>query len=115
MTSAAPTPLRAVPNRQTAAGVRASTSTSPTTDLDMTATIRSDAPDTQAQINLDCGLRDAVRAFERSYFTFHLANAEGSISQVAASSGMERTHLYRKLKTLGFDLRGPAPASSVLP
>lgn len=60
-------------------------------------------------LRLDCGLRDAVLAFERRYFEFHLANADGSMTQVAASSGMDRTNLYRKLKTLGFDLRSQWP------
>ena len=50
---------------------------------------------------LDLPLREAREAFERIYFTHHLGLEEGSISRVAEKSGLERTHLYRKLKALG--------------
>ena len=46
-------------------------------------------------------LREARDAFERSYFEHHLAMENGSIARVAEKSGLERTHLYRKLKSLG--------------
>jgi DNA-binding NtrC family response regulator len=49
-------------------------------------------------------LREAREAFERAYFEHHLAR-EGSMSRLAERSGLERTHLYRKLKQLGI---GPA-------
>lgn len=49
----------------------------------------------------DLPLREAREAFERIYFTHHLGLEEGSISRVAEKSGLERTHLYRKLKALG--------------
>jgi DNA-binding NtrC family response regulator len=50
---------------------------------------------------LDLPLREAREAFERAYFEHHLAREEGSISRLAEKSGLERTHLYRKLKALG--------------
>jgi two-component system nitrogen regulation response regulator NtrX len=50
---------------------------------------------------LDLPLREAREAFERIYFEHHLALEDGSISRVAERSGLERTHLYRKLKALG--------------
>jgi DNA-binding NtrC family response regulator len=56
-------------------------------------------PETGLSLNLP--LREAREAFERSYFEHHLAQANGSIAKVAESSGLERTHLYRKLKALG--------------
>jgi two-component system nitrogen regulation response regulator NtrX len=46
-------------------------------------------------------LREAREAFERTYFEHHLAQANGSIARLAERSGLERTHLYRKLKALG--------------
>jgi DNA-binding NtrC family response regulator len=49
-------------------------------------------------------LRDARDAFEKAYFEFHLANEGGSMTRVADKTGLERTHLYRKLKQLGVDL-----------
>jgi DNA-binding NtrC family response regulator len=54
--------------------------------------------------NLDRPLREARDAFERSYFEFHLARENGSMTRVAERTGLERTHLYRKLKQLGVDL-----------
>jgi two-component system nitrogen regulation response regulator NtrX len=50
---------------------------------------------------LDRPLREAREAFERAYFEHHLALENGSIARVAEKSGLERTHLYRKLKQLG--------------
>jgi DNA-binding NtrC family response regulator len=54
--------------------------------------------------NLDRPLREARDAFEKSYFEFHLAKEGGSMTRVAEKTGLERTHLYRKLKQLGVDL-----------
>lgn len=48
-------------------------------------------------------LREARDVFERVYFEQLLAHEGGSITHVAEKSGMERTHLYRKLKTLGLN------------
>jgi DNA-binding NtrC family response regulator len=50
---------------------------------------------------LDRPYREAREAFERVYFENLLAVASGSMSRVAEKSGLERTHLYRKLKALG--------------
>jgi len=49
-------------------------------------------------------LREARIDFERMYFQYHLSQAEGSMTQVAEKTGMERTHLYRKLKQLGVEI-----------
>jgi DNA-binding NtrC family response regulator len=46
-------------------------------------------------------LREAREAFERAYFEYHLSQEDGFIARVADKSGLERTHLYRKLKALG--------------
>jgi DNA-binding NtrC family response regulator len=53
---------------------------------------------------LDLPLRDARDAFERAYFEYHIAREGGNISRVADTVGLERTHLYRKLKQLGIRL-----------
>ncbi len=63
-----------------------------------------DAPAAFAGLPLDLPLREAREAFERAYFEHHLAR-EGSMSRLAERSGLERTHLYRKLRQLGL---GPA-------
>ncbi len=53
---------------------------------------------------LDLPLREARDAFERVYFEHHMAKEGGNMSRVADSVGLERTHLYRKLKQLGVKL-----------
>jgi DNA-binding NtrC family response regulator len=64
------------------------------------------APGLQSEqsFDLDRPLREARDAFEKSYFEFHLAKENGSMTRVAEKTGLERTHLYRKLKQLGVDL-----------
>jgi DNA-binding NtrC family response regulator len=62
-----------------------------------------------AAIPFDIPLREARDAFERAYFEYHLARENGSMTRVAEKTGLERTHLYRKLKQLGVEL-GKKPA-----
>ncbi len=62
------------------------------------------APQPQQRFDLDRPLREARDAFEKAYFEFHLAKEGGSMTRVAEKTGLERTHLYRKLKQLGVDL-----------
>jgi DNA-binding NtrC family response regulator len=52
----------------------------------------------------DKPLREARDEFEKAYFEYHLAHENGSMTRVAEKTGLERTHLYRKLKQLGVDL-----------
>ena len=51
-------------------------------------------------LSLDIPLREARDAFERLYFEHHISKAAGNMSRVAENVGLERTHLYRKLKQL---------------
>jgi len=53
---------------------------------------------------LDKPLREGRDEYEKAYFEFHLAKENGSMTRVAEKTGLERTHLYRKLKQLGVDL-----------
>ena len=46
-------------------------------------------------------LREAREEFERMYFEYHLKSEGGNMTRVAERTGLERTHLYRKLKQLG--------------
>src|SRR4030095_9044106 len=62
------------------------------------------APRVSHDLPFDLPLRDARDAFERVYFEYHIAREGGNISRVAESVGLERTHLYRKLKQLGIKL-----------
>jgi DNA-binding NtrC family response regulator len=61
-------------------------------------------PQPEQMFVLDRPLREARDAFEKAYFEFHLAKENGSMTRVAEKTGLERTHLYRKLKQLGVDL-----------
>lgn len=56
--------------------------------------------------NFDMPLREARDRFERAYLEYQLKQANGSVSRIAKVVGMERTHLYRKLKSLGITLKG---------
>ena len=61
-------------------------------------------PQAQQNFELDKPLREARDEFEKAYFEYHLAKENGSMTRVAEKTGLERTHLYRKLKQLGVDL-----------
>jgi DNA-binding NtrC family response regulator len=61
-------------------------------------------PSTHQSFDLEQPLREARDAFERAYFEYHLTQESGSMTRVADKTGLERTHLYRKLKQLGVDL-----------
>ncbi len=57
-------------------------------------------PSVAQMISLDVPLREARDAFERLYFEQLIQKEGGSMSKVADRAGLERTHLYRKLKQL---------------
>lgn len=59
--------------------------------------------DNEFRVSFELPLREARDAFERAYFEHHLAREGGSMTRVAERTGLERTHLYRKLKQLGVD------------
>ena len=50
-------------------------------------------------------LREAREQFERDYLRQQLILCDGKVGRLAKRVGMERTHLYRKLRSLGIDLR----------
>jgi DNA-binding NtrC family response regulator len=56
-----------------------------------------------SQFSFDLPLREARDSFERIYFEYHLQREGGSMTRVAERTGLERTHLYRKLKQLGVE------------
>jgi len=64
-------------------------------------------PPSRGQENIDFSLplREAREQFERAYLLHQLGEAGGSVGKLAKAVGMERTHLYRKLKDLGVDPR----------
>ncbi|MBL1141756.1 MAG: sigma-54-dependent Fis family transcriptional regulator [Proteobacteria bacterium] len=66
---------------------------------------KKDNSSTMEGFDFDLPLRDARESFEKAYLEYQLKKAKGSVSKVANTVGIERTHLYRKLKTLGIDLK----------
>ncbi|WP_296494307.1 response regulator [Rhodoferax sp.] len=75
---------------------------------DMPVSAAEMAPEPALQVNqsfmLDKPLREGRDEYEKAYFEFHLIKENGSMTRVAEKTGLERTHLYRKLKQLGVDL-----------
>ncbi|MHB8848196.1 MAG: response regulator [Burkholderiales bacterium] len=67
-----------------------------------------DQPDLSSAANLgftlDLPLREARDIFERHYFERLIVQTDGNMTRVAEYAGVERTHLYRKLKQLGVEL-----------
>ena len=60
--------------------------------------------DRLSQINLDAPLRDVRDDLERIYFTYLLQRERWAMTRVAEVCGLERTHLYRKLKALNIEI-----------
>jgi len=55
----------------------------------------------QVSLQLDLPLREAREHFDSLYFNYQMEKENGNISRIAEKAGIERTHLYRKLKQLG--------------
>ena len=66
------------------------------------------AEDSQHPEIFNLPLREAREQFEREYLAFKLREAGGSVGKLAEAVGMERTHLYRKLRSLGVDPKSAA-------
>ncbi|MFK7859643.1 MAG: sigma-54-dependent transcriptional regulator [Granulosicoccus sp.] len=63
-----------------------------------------DTSDTALALRYDLPLREARADFERQYLLRCLTETQGNIGDLAKHVGMERTHLYRKLRSLDIDL-----------
>ena len=77
-------------------------------DLEEVETALGEQPSTRYSddlYNFNMPLREARERFEKAYLEYQLKQAGGSVSKIAKAVGMERTHLYRKLKTLGIDIK----------
>ncbi|WP_299071715.1 response regulator [Accumulibacter sp.] len=57
-----------------------------------------------AALFFDLPLREAREGFERLYFEYHLSGERGNMTRLAEKTGLERTHLYRKLRQLGLNI-----------
>ena len=56
-------------------------------------------------INYELPLREAREQFERIYLLYKLQQTAGNVGKAAKLAGMERTHLYRKLRSLDIDTK----------
>ena len=56
-----------------------------------------------AKTYFDLPLREARDLFEKAYFEHQMQIMSGSMTRISEYTGLERTHLYRKLKALGVD------------
>jgi DNA-binding NtrC family response regulator len=62
-------------------------------------------PQAMTDTDFDLPLKEARERFERRYLEQKIREEQGNISRVAERVGVERTHLYRKLRSLGVDFR----------
>ena len=58
----------------------------------------------QFSLPLDLCLREAREHFDKLYFNYQMDKEKGNVTRVADNMGIERTHLYRKLKQLGIKM-----------
>jgi DNA-binding NtrC family response regulator len=92
-------PAQGIPSRISESAVYAAEITSGAADIPVDM-----GPQATQSFMLDKPLREGRDEYEKAYFEFHLAKENGSMTRVAEKTGLERTHLYRKLKQLGVDL-----------
>ena len=74
-------------------------------ERELASQLRTDEPLVKQDL-LALPLREAREQFERGYLQQQLLLCNGKVGQLAKRVGMERTHLYRKLRSLGVDFRG---------
>jgi DNA-binding NtrC family response regulator len=101
VTPMAARPVVAAPMAESAA--KAPTAPAPVAEV-VTAPVEAAKPaEPGFTVSFELPLREARDAFERAYFEHHLQREGGSMTRVAERTGLERTHLYRKLKQLGVE------------
>jgi two-component system nitrogen regulation response regulator NtrX len=59
----------------------------------------------EGMVSFDQPLRQAREQFEKAYLEYQLGKHSGNVSKMAKEAGMERTHLYRKLRSLGIEIK----------
>lgn len=72
-------------------------------EINATLGMRADVGKDPVLPGFDLPLREAREKFEKAYLEFQLQSLHGSVSKVSERVGIERTHLYRKLRSLGID------------
>jgi DNA-binding NtrC family response regulator len=78
-------------------------------ERELSASSQSDEPLVKQDL-LSLPLREAREQFERAYLQQQLVLCDGKVGKLAKRVGMERTHLYRKLRALGVDFRAVSTA-----
>lgn len=73
----------------------------PVSGEDLKVTVEIDGLSQEFALPLELPLREARDHFDAFYFEYHMQKEGGNVSRVAEKVGLERTHLYRKLKQLG--------------
>jgi len=89
---------------RTLAITAASTEISPDDVIKIASQFDSPTAPNDNRMEFDLPLREARDLFEKAYFEHHIRLESGNMSRVAERVGLERTHLYRKLKQLGVKL-----------
>ncbi|PID63825.1 MAG: transcriptional regulator [Gammaproteobacteria bacterium] len=59
----------------------------------------------ESLVSIDLPIREARERFEKAYFVKQLGYCDGNIAKLAERAGLERTNLYRKLKSLGIQYK----------
>lgn len=79
------------------------------TEADIAQTLKESGEDqggtNNTSIDYDLPLREAREQFERIYLLYQLQQTDGNVGKAAKLAGMERTHLYRKLRSLDIDAK----------
>jgi DNA-binding NtrC family response regulator len=78
-------------------------------ERELSASAQTDEPLVKQDL-LSLPLREAREQFERAYLQQQLVLCDGKVGKLAKRVGMERTHLYRKLRSLGVDFRAVSTA-----
>ena len=65
----------------------------------------STAQEPASPVDFDLPLREARERFEKAYLEHQLELTDGNVGKVAQRTGMERTHLYRKMRALGINIK----------
>jgi len=60
---------------------------------------------TASPVDFNLPLREARERFEKAYLEHQLELTDGNVGKVAQRTGMERTHLYRKMRALGINIK----------
>ena len=89
---------RAVQSSATAAAAK-----SPSNEAAVTPVVEGEFISGIAKTYFDLPLREARDLFEKAYFEHQMQIMGGSMTKISDYTGLERTHLYRKLKALGID------------